>query len=88
MMSAALLVSCQRESSSLYRGAPEVLSISYQPSPEHLNNGREAWHGGHGLGPDSEESEPPTESLAGAVLSWEPSQSGTHPARWLIACEI
>lgn len=40
----------------------------------------------HGLGSDSEESEPPTESFAGAVVSWEASQPATHPAQWLVAC--
>lgn len=37
---------------------------------------------GHGLGSDSE---PPTESFAGAELSWEASQTVTHPAKGLVA---
>lgn len=43
---------------------------------------------GHGLGSDSEKSEPPTESFAGAVVSWEVSQPVTHPAKSLVACKI
>lgn len=75
------LVSCQKEWFSLYRWTPEVLSIPCQPSPEHLKNGTEPWHRlGLGLGSDSEESEPPTESFAGAVVSWVASQPVTHPA--------
>lgn len=42
----------------------------------------------HGLGSDSEESEPPTESFAGAVVSREAFQPVTHPAEWLVACKI
>lgn len=67
-------------------------------SPEHLDNAREPWHGaglgsfgmglGHGLGSDSEKSEPPTESFAGAMVSWEVSQAVTHPDKWLVACKI
>lgn len=43
---------------------------------------------GHGLGSDSDEWEPPTESFAGAVVRWEASQPVTHPAKWPVACEI
>lgn len=37
---------------------------------------------GHRLGSESEESEPPTESFAGTVVSWEVSQPVTHPNKW------
>ena len=80
MMSAVLLVTCHRVSI-----LPSWVRQAQSGSRMAGSFGTEL---GHRLGSDSEQSEPPTESFAGAVVSWEASQLGPRPTKWLVAREI